>query len=101
MMTVLQISGAEGLRYQSVEPQQQAAGENRNRIKYRSAEAYRSDCFSANASDKHRVYDAHGHPAEFGQHQRRGHRKHGAQFGFAWGHVPFALFANAEGGENS
>ena len=81
-MAVFALSGAEGLRDQGVETDQQTFAEKRQHNKDVGAEA---DCAHGDGAvrklaDHHGVHDGHAHPAEFGEDERKREVNRWAQF---------------------
>ncbi len=81
-MTVFELSRAESLGNQRVQPEHDAAANQGGCGEERGAETHGADGDSALRQTPHhdRIYESHGEPADFGQRQRRGHTQHGPEF---------------------
>ena len=73
-MAFLEAAGAERVRHQRVEPQQQPHREHDDGREHRAADADGPDRLRAEPPDHQRVDDAHRHPTELGEDDR--HREH-------------------------
>jgi hypothetical protein len=71
--------GAVGLRHERVEAEQDPQAEDRQGHEETAADADGADGFRTEAADHERVDHAHEHPAEFGEHDRRGKAQHRAE----------------------
>ena len=80
---VVAAAGAEGLRDQGVEADEQAFAEEGEDKKQAGADADGCDGLGAvwEAANEHGVFDGHADPADFGEDERDGQVKGGAQFG--------------------
>ena len=79
-MAILEVAGAERLRDQGVEPEQQPHREDRHADEQRAADADCADRFRAEPPHHQRVDHPHRHPAELRHHDRRGEPEHRAEF---------------------
>ncbi len=78
-MTVLALTGAERLRNQCVQPNQQSTSKHGEDVDENSAKAHGRDghCAVWKAAHHHGVHDGHAHPADFGENERQASRSVG------------------------
>jgi hypothetical protein len=79
-MAVLETTGAERLRHQRIEAEQQAHRKDDDAHEQRAADTDGADGFRAQPSDHERVHHAHGHPSELRHHDWHGQGEHRPEF---------------------
>ncbi len=75
-MAVLQPSGAEGLRHERVETEQQAHGEDADAHEQRRSHAHRPDRLGTDPADHQGIDQPHRHPSELGEDDREREGEH-------------------------
>ena len=79
-VALVEAAGAERMRDQRVETEEQTHGEDAHAHEERTADADRADRFGADPADHQRIDQSHRHPAELRHHHRHRQGEHRPEF---------------------